>query len=253
LLHSSQFKKIEAHLRESRIDRLAFLRSWQKNKLAQQVEMVKSLDAVVVIDLDLLSLPSEEALSTAITTVNTPDKESVVCANGYEKWLFTRHYYDTFALIFEDGTWGWPMLTSIKSIIFFLQHDFHKKIRASNGNFAVQSCFGGLAVYEPSQFFHPTCNYRISDPSPEVASTIKMYSNSNGEACEHVVLHMCLREDSKENGSDPTFKIGESGLALKIARQLIPNTNATPQSFCSLRSNPAGPHASEGCGHRRLE
>jgi hypothetical protein len=126
---SEEFKKNAAHLKESRIDRLAFLRSWQKNKLAGQEEMVKSLDAVVVIDLDLLSLPTDEALSHAITTVNNPGEESVICANGYEKWLFARHYYDTFALVFEDGTWGWPMLTSMKSIIFFLQHDFHKKIR----------------------------------------------------------------------------------------------------------------------------
>lgn len=196
--------------KESRIDRLGYLRSWQKDRLGEREEMIKSLDAVAVIDLDLLSLPTDSALSTAITTVNDPTKEDVVCANGYEKWLFTRHYYDTFALVFEDGTWAWPLLTSIKSILFLLQHDFHKKITSSAGNFAVQSCFGGLTVYNPTAFFHPTCNYRLTStsPDPELTSTIARYSNDNGEACEHVILHMCLRHESRDEGGTPSLKVG---------------------------------------------
>ena len=190
---SVEYKEKEDYYKRSRIGRLGMLRSWQRGQLVKQSAMVASLDVVVVIDLDVLTFPTESSLSKAIATVNSQGKEGVVCANGYEEWLFMRHYYDTFALVLADGTWAFPLLTSAKAIFLRLQHKFYEKVRTSAQNYQVRSCFGGLAVYNVEQFFNLNCDYRTVEDSPaDLMDAVRQYSNSDGEACEHVIFHACL-------------------------------------------------------------
>ena len=128
----------------------------------------------------------------------------MVCANGYESWLFMRHYYDTFALVLKNGDFMYRALTQFKGLTGLLQNKLYTDLldMSTHGDkFPVASCFGGLAAYSPSSFFHPPCSYHTSviggvNGGPTLLQSLSpllaAYEDSNGDVCEHVVFNMCL-------------------------------------------------------------
>ena len=72
-------------LESSRIHRLGHLRAWQRETLRLQPNLVPQISSVIVIDLDLLTLPLPSALASASESVGAIGGEDVVCANGHER------------------------------------------------------------------------------------------------------------------------------------------------------------------------
>ena len=225
---SIEYQGQERSYANSRIARLGMLRSWQRQRLRRHLSATVPLDAVVVVDLDVLTLPADRALSRAIATVRRRGRgrgrgsgraEDVVCANGYEEWLFHRHYYDTFALVAADGTWGFPVLTCARAVVGRRQHQFYEEVREKgDGNHRVQSCFGGLAVYDVAAFFNTECDYRVT-AVPGLVEAVRRYSNGDGEACEHVIFHTCLGLVARKDARATSDGARDEGGTFKIAIQ----------------------------------
>ena len=181
----------------SRIRRLGYLRAWFSDYLTSNESLdVSNLSSVLVVDLDILSFPSSSSLSHAISNVDSTPNGSVVCANGYERWLFMRHYYDAFALILKNGDFMFYKMTRATGLLSLLQHRFYNQVSNTDTNFPVQSCFGGLAVYSPSLFFESKCSYAIQGVAASIRSDLelllKQYTDPQGDTCEHTVLNLCL-------------------------------------------------------------
>lgn len=56
---------------------------------------------------------------------------------------------------------------------------------------AVQSCFGGLALYKSSSSLDTSCEYTHRSPGSEKRFMLD---------CEHVLFHQCLREQADGDG-----------------------------------------------------
>jgi len=119
---------------------------------------------------------------------NNNDSGYVICANGYERWTLPvlgtfYFYYDTFASIDATGVWyytehvqkWWHILFLSQSVLF---HDII--VTSSSSSIAakkrpssmmeqqqqqlpllwpMQSCFGGLTVYDFVTWSSPDCDY----------------------------------------------------------------------------------------------
>lgn len=211
----------------SRIRKLGYLRAWFSDYLTNNESLdVSNLSSVLVVDLDILSFPSSSSLSHAISKVESTPNGSVVCANGYERWLLMRHYYDAFALILKNGDFMFYRMTRATGLLLLLQHRFYNQVSKMDTNFPVQSCFGGLAVYSPLLFFDSKCSYAIQGVAASIRSDLelilKQYSDPQGDTCEHTVMNLCLNlaqlQSKKKDGSDRT-SIASSRNALDISIQ----------------------------------
>lgn len=76
---------------------------------------------------------------------------------------------------------------------------------------AVDSCFGGLAIYRTAAV--GSCRYTYRHPAPQ-----------RMQDCEHVLFHQCMREENHARiFSNPHMKLwyGHSGIKdLKLKKQL---------------------------------
>ena len=189
------------------------------------------------------------------TTAQSTDRQerhgSIVCANGFEVWkvpilsslrLQRPHlYYDTLAAIDHQGDWYYPSYScNVLYIISLAQWTLFQKIlffpscRGSTKRFMdktpistatstlwpMQSCFGGLAIYDWDTWSFPECDYDASQITLPVATRhdndVKKEDNRNdpnekwqlspkytltgtqgGDTCEHVVFQQCLRAASQ--------------------------------------------------------
>jgi hypothetical protein len=136
-------------------------------------------------------------------------------------------YYDTFATILKPNTWLYPLISRLNSEHYLFDEDprlvmkeddtidpvaantesgmtgpgILKYIQEQAGAspFPVQSCFGGMAIYngrvwldtisDEAQEGGVACQY-----SSEVAGDPGRYANQDDErTCEHITFHQCLQ------------------------------------------------------------
>jgi len=163
--------------RQHRVERIARIRD---NLRSHFHSLQKNPDAIIVVDLDLLQLPSSKSLSQAVRRVSA-GTSGVICANGIERFMGILDIeYDTFAMGIPVGPWKQRRL--YKDIVATTPNLYHTPF---------DSCFGGLAVYNPTLYLDESCNYFS-------AERLK-------DKCEHQSLHECLRQQN------PTFEIGVLG------------------------------------------
>lgn len=171
------------NLPENRIERLGILR----NFLRDSVETTNT-DAVVVVDLDVKSLPTPGELAYGIQT--NQNTKGIVCANGYEVLAGMKQPYDLFALVEQSGRFRYAEL-AFRWYATAQQPRMYQYI-VQQEYYPVQSCFNGLAIYEPELFFDRRCNYTTSTAS--ISRNINTYRDNDGQICEHVVFHLCLQK-----------------------------------------------------------
>ena len=239
----------------SRYKKLAKLRSLQRRLILAREETSQrpKYEVVMNIDFDVTVLPRPSIVQAAVEYVARTSQSgtsrgdrhgSIVCANGFEIWrlkLWEPHlFYDTLAAIDEQGTWYYPFYAcNVFRLITFAQTSLFKRILSfgptSNDGFStssvstthsesvtttmlwpMQSCFGGLTIYDWDTWAYPQCDYdesQITLPAsameeriqneravgePEVSTwhlspKYTMSRTIGGNACEHVVFQQCLR------------------------------------------------------------
>ena len=172
-----------------RIAKLGQLRSWQRTFLS--MPYAEKVDAVAVVDLDAMELPSAEGLWSIVddTLHPTGDRKSnsshgtnathttIYCANGFHHMFFVNVFYDTFAFVDLQGNWLYGSL--LKQIWYYYKF--------ANKPAEVHTCFGGMAVYDARVYFKPECNYFDSNRTTP-------YADRYGFFCEHVLFQECIRE-----------------------------------------------------------
>ena len=234
----------------NRYQRLAMLRSLQRASILGDLEQqhqssYQKYEVVVNIDWDILELPPLSALVQAADTVAaTVDKKTahtaVVCSNGYEEWSFPAGitlllYYDTFASVDQSGTWyyheyvqkWWNTVTLQQAVLF------RKILHRTDGFWPMQTCFGGLAVYDFVTWANTLCDYDQARIKLQVQSLNSVEKNDgesghrgntttlpsqwtlskrytidhtlNGDSCEHVVFQQCLRQAAAASAGSPSL------------------------------------------------
>lgn len=194
----------------NRFQRLALLRSLQRLSIVQRSE--SKIDVVMNLDLDITHFPPLDSLVQAIHNASTV-KNSIACANGYETWHTpwgkTRLYYDTLAAIDANGTWWYrAYAANLWQIITFGQARLFARLLRSPETFKMQSCFGGLAIYDYDTWSTKECDYANRKAKEWNLSTDYMLPGE--DACEHVVFQQCLRHflPQLEVGIQPTLLVG---------------------------------------------
>jgi hypothetical protein len=139
-------------------------------------------------------LPPRDSLIHAIQHVK--NNRSIVCANGYETWYLpwgkARLYYDTLAAVEADGTWWYrTYAANLWEIITFGQARLFQKLLQSQSTHKMQSCFGGLAIYDYKTWSTTECDYTTRESDEWQLST--EYTLPSGDVCEHVIFQQCLR------------------------------------------------------------
>ena len=201
--------------------------------------------------IDYVSHAAQTGTSTdSSKTTNQQERHgSIVCANGFEIWkvpflsslrLQQPHlYYDTLAAIDHQGDWYYPSyscnvlyIISLAQWTLFQQILFFPSCRGTTSTkknidpapistatstlWPMQSCFGGLAIYDWDTWAFPDCDYDASqitllstqagndDASSRNANGIWQLSpkytltgTEGGDTCEHVVFQQCLRAASQ--------------------------------------------------------
>lgn len=194
----------------NRVDRIAYLRDYQRDRLEIAFGgTVTEQDVILLIDFDLFSIPSvDEIKGEACKMVHRRDHD-VVCAAGLMHRPFG--YYDTFATILKPDTFVYPLKGRLKGsrrgenmnlvrsddiygtvtqerILAYFENEKHQ---TSNGAVPVRSCFGGMAFYRASKWFMPQCRYGLLD-SPQL---LEYANKEDGGPCEHVAFHLCLAKN----------------------------------------------------------
>jgi hypothetical protein len=162
-------------------------------------------------------------------------------------------FYDTFAAIDIDGEYYYQKYAaSIWQIVTFGQTNLFRDILQRHpALWPMQTCFGGLAIYDFPSWSNMDCDYdqrninlrasrhwpikppETSDPSgfdrqPEehmpkwkVPSKYTIDKSPNGDVCEHVVFQQCLLDASRAQnkplprvGIQPNLLIGREAAIL---------------------------------------
>jgi hypothetical protein len=228
----------------SRYKRLAKLRSLHRRRILDKLS--SKYNVVVNVDLDVVEMPPVIAMLRSIDRMVADDESgagNVVCANGFETWAigtFRRQmFYDTLAAVDANGNWAFPTMTnSFSGVIKFAQNTFLRDIlRQGRELWPMQSCFGGVAMYDYQTWGNTECDYdpdRIQYIPPHVnpvyeSQTLRAslahsesadgqrrgerwsldpkFTLGNGDTCEHVVFQQCLYDQSGSRGQR-SLKIG---------------------------------------------
>ena len=214
---------------------------------------------------------------------------SIVCANGFEAWklpfvssfhLLKPHlFYDTLAAIDDHGAWYYPIYgcnvfniitfaqsTLFRKILFFKPKDdadsYTKRVTIKREEstapriWPMQSCFGGLTIYDWDTWAFPECDYDSSqitlvsptDDIPESENDDEGIVNTNvgtqnhkwqlsplytldrkegGITCEHVVFQQCLRSAAAAAANSATITASHDQ-ADDTATNFVTNTQAQP-------------------------
>lgn len=184
-----------------RVPRIAALREEQRTKIRSVLrnydQCGSPLSYVIVVDLDLATLPTIEQLNRAMAFVGEFD---AVASCGL-MWL--DKYYDKFATILHNDTF--PMSPE-ERVIGELGHGEMRHLVGTDGatgslltDYILQckerprkviSAFGGLTIYNASVWLDARCSY---DP-PMTSILMKFAIKKERRPCEHVAFHMCLGE-----------------------------------------------------------
>jgi hypothetical protein len=198
-------------------------------------------NVIVNFDADILHFPPLAALSQAIETAASANRKNggaIVCANGYEQWTLPiistfDVYYDVFASIDHAGKWyyeayvqaWWAILTFPQATLFFDIIDSSQASSSSSSTFPLelwpmQSCFGGMAVYDYDTWSNEMCDYdrhmirlhvnsqpnnrnHQQDESWTLSPNYTIDGTISGDACEHVVFQQCLLAASHQREQHP--------------------------------------------------
>lgn len=180
----------------NRFQRLALLRSLQRKEVLERQEE-SNLEVVINLDLDITLFSSLDSLVQAIQLAADESRShTIVCANGYETWYMpwgkTRLYYDTLAAIDANGTWWYrAYAANLWQIVTFGQAQLFRKLLSHSSLYKMQSCFGGLAVYDFDTWSTRTCDY-IDTTANDEWKLSPDYKLPSGDACEHAVFQQCL-------------------------------------------------------------
>lgn len=185
--------------------RIRVLRNSFRKKLSEDRP-----NALVLFDGDMRKLPSPEEISKSVLLILKGSSWDVLCSNGQMGHSHQARYYDTFATILKNGTYPFKELyLDVKEHgrnpqrERVLNHQFFSRLDATDEIVPVQSCFGGLAVYN-SRYFTPECNYSYSQ-IPE--SYIPRHYHAILQApCEHIAMHLCLNASGR--ASQHSFSAG---------------------------------------------
>ena len=196
----------------------------------------KMHSAIAVLDLDLLAYPSpSDLVETAYKHIfpsslsNQPQTEKfhAICSNGLmtimsqSKKRYVTRYYDTYSTILLPNAWlhndrmvSSSMKDNINEKLSNMDQieTFHYILEQGKRNVdttslkgssiettqydpvPVRSCFNGLTIYRADVYLNSECRYDTYNEEDAVYA-----SNHYQHACEHVVMHECLRR--KMNGS----------------------------------------------------
>ncbi|CAB9497822.1 expressed unknown protein [Seminavis robusta] len=240
----------------SRYRKLARLRSVQRSHILSE-HSVHDYDVVVNADLDIVQFPPLDAMMEAIDRASEATKQgvgSVVCANGHETWtvgsslIQRRLYYDTFAAIDIDGDWYYTKYAAdLWQIITFGQTRLFRNILEQHPSlWQMQTCFGGLALYDYPSWANNDCDYdqdkialratgdddalaistRQIRGVPAFEQKIEHFQDGvkaqipwklpsrytinhtpNGDVCEHVVFQQCLQASARSR-AEPLPHVG---------------------------------------------
>ena len=196
----------------NRFEKLALLRTRQRQEILNSSENL-NFDAVINLDLDVTDFSPLDSLMQAVHYASDKNRSTIVCASGYETWYTpwgkARLYYDTLAAIDADGTWWYnAYAANLGQILTFGQARLLDRLLQSHSTFAMQSCFGGLAVYDYATWSIQECDYTTRIMNEWQLSSD--YTLPSGDACEHVVFQQCLRNAllHLEVGIQPNLLIG---------------------------------------------
>jgi hypothetical protein len=97
----------DLHALDNRVDRIAYLRDFQREHLRVVLENGHEDDVIVVADIDLYALPPVNKLMHEVTRMRTLHEYDVLCSNG----LMHRPngYYDIYATVLEPDTFVYPI------------------------------------------------------------------------------------------------------------------------------------------------
>lgn len=216
----------------NRIEKLSHLRDIQRQIIMDHFRMHRnSYDGIVIVaDFDLKRWPRTSVIMETIDILKGKENLSAICANGIVKKKYAK-YYDTFATVLLPDTF----MTILEKRLFpqsykgetehfvrtndkrntgFSQESMFQYFRQMGegqpgGIVPVRSCFGGLTIYKANVYFDGECKYQLQDEiikQKDVETVMRYSSKADGRPCEHVVLHECLRNRSKEG----KFNIGIS-------------------------------------------
>eukprot|EP01063_Lacrimia_lanifica_P012820 TRINITY_DN19529_c0_g1_i1.p1 TRINITY_DN19529_c0_g1~~TRINITY_DN19529_c0_g1_i1.p1 ORF type:complete len:642 (+),score=155.05 TRINITY_DN19529_c0_g1_i1:102-2027(+) len=207
---------------DNRVARIARIRDHQRQTL--RTEYADSdVRVIMALDLDLLKIPDPvQLMRVAGRAAADPAWPDGTCALGQHLSAVGNEYYDTFATVYDDGTWAYPFAMRLlkdqhppgedvhKVVSFFTFGSFdqwdatnyikHQASLADNGVAPMRSCFGGAAVYKAAAFLDMECKYEWTPPIEERADperspdTMWRFADAGMErACEHVIFHHCLK------------------------------------------------------------
>eukprot|EP00797_Seminavis_robusta_P025262 Sro438_g143100.1 n/a (423) ;mRNA; r:46954-48222 len=205
----------------NRYKRLAMLRSEQRRQILEASKGHNGYDVVVNVDMDVVTLPPIVPLLDAMEGVadnRASAVGSVVCAIGIENWNIANGwfrnslYYDTFATVLDDGTWGYTLYTlDAREQLKFSQTLFLKDIlqrlenpRKQDQMFHMQSCFGGVALYDFDTWATPECDYDRD------TINLKVEQANNQDAAEHRIFSSrWLGSSPRESPNDKLHQLQE--------------------------------------------
>ena len=154
----------------TRYQRLSWLRSLHRDHIIQKGRSEKlDFEVVLNMDLDIMSPPPIVSLTRTINQIAQESKAGsglIVCANGFETWnvanmLERKLFYDTLAAVDINGNWAYKMYsTNPISLLKFSQTILLRNIlKHKYGLWPMQSCFGGVAVYDYRSWAFADCDY----------------------------------------------------------------------------------------------
>jgi hypothetical protein len=267
----------------SRYKKLAKLRSLQRRLILDReaTSLGPKFEVVMNLDFDVTVLPRPSTVHAAVDYVARTSQRgskrgdrhgSIVCANGFEIWklkLWEPHlFYDTLAAIDEQGTWYYPFYAcNVFRLITFAQTSLFKRILsfgptsnnaissssvstahsdsvASTMLWPMQSCFGGLTIYDWDTWAYPECDYdesqitlaasAMEDRTPSeytadepegktwyLSPKYTMSWTRGGNACEHVVFQQCLRAAAAGSSHKPDKLLLADTLEIGIMPELV--------------------------------
>lgn len=228
----------------TRYQRMGWLRSLHRESIIENA-LLRGINYEIVVnmDLDIISPPTLNSLIRSINQVTTENRHGnglIVCANGYETWYllgtngFVRKlFYDTLAAIDVNGDWlHKSYTTNLMSVLMFGQTVIFRNIlQHQTGLWPMQSCFGGVAVYDYQTWSYAECDYSpnhirkaskadqlkilVSEHQATIApkrwklnSDFTLSGTLGGDACEHVVFQQCVYHASHELKAYRSIGIG---------------------------------------------
>lgn len=209
----------------NRIDRISELRDYQRNILKNFAQMNEN-SIIILIDLDLLQIPSADDIWTQIQELQKPSyPHDSICALGTKINVIENpkkkkkeplpFYYDTYATVFLPDTFSHPLSRRLIPHYYSTEdpnfvrsddpmHGFtqvhiwnHFKTQgpqSDTGNVQVKSCFGGLTMYRSVKYFEPKCKYKLEGRIVNKLKDLKDVDKEDTSISESIMRYASNKE-----------------------------------------------------------